>query len=70
MQCRSAAEAPLAVKAALYELLTTLVEDREGCPLPTIGADDTAAERPVLARMALGRSVGLLQQCQALPGET
>ena len=70
MQCRSAAEAPLAVKGALYELLTTLVKDKEGCHLPTVVATEAAADQPVLARMALGRSVGALQQCQALPNKT
>ncbi len=69
--CRSAAGASLAVKAALHELLTRLFEDRVGCPLPGIAADEAAtAGRPALARMALGRSLGPLQQCQALPEDT
>ena len=58
------------MKGALYELLTTLVKDKEGCHLPAVVAPEEAADQPVLARMALGRSVGPLQQCQALPDET
>lgn len=58
------------MKGALYELLTTLINDKEGCQLPTTVADDAAAERPAMARMALGRLLGPLQQCQALPNET
>ena len=58
------------MKGALYELLMTLGKDSEGCPWPTLTEDDATAGRPVLARMALGRSLGPLQHCQTLPNET
>ena len=58
------------MKGALYELLMALGVDSEGCPLRPLTEEGGAAGRPVPARMALGRSLGPLQQCQTLPNET
>ena len=58
------------MKAALYEFVALLVKDREGCPLPSLSAQEAGNGRPVLARMALGRSLGPLQQCQPLLEDT
>ena len=54
----------------MYEFVALLVKDREGCPLPSLSAQEAGNSRPVLARMALGRSLGPLQQCQPLPQDT
>ena len=54
----------------MYEFVTLLIKDREGCLLPSLSAQEAGNSRPVLARMALGRSLGPLQQCQPLPQDT